>query len=145
MLDDLEATGKTVTIVETNGGNKNSTNPAKANKKADGTPGPGADSTLSYNPDKKGTGAQPWQKRPAAIGLAHELVHSTHAAKGERSDKSVVVPNDSKPDPADPSKIATMKEEEVRTVGIKPYDNEPYSENKIRDEWTPKQPERKWY
>ena len=66
-----------------------------------------------------------------------------YVADGDVSLKKV--PNDSKPDPSDPTKTATVIEEEARTAGIPPYDKEPYSENTVRDEWDPKQPQRQWY
>jgi len=49
------------------------------------------------------------------------------------------------PDPSDPTKKAKVIKEEARTVGFPPHDKEPYSENKIRDEWDPKQPQRPYY
>jgi len=77
------------------------------------------------------------------VGLAHELVHAQHAAEGSMD--MTKVPNDSKPDPSNPKKTAAEKAEEVRTAGIPPYDKEKYSENTIRREWKPKQPDRPWY
>jgi hypothetical protein len=54
--------------------------------------------------------------------LAHELIHATHYARGEAERDSTTVENDSKPDPADPTKHATEKKEEVATAGIPPND-----------------------
>jgi uncharacterized Zn-binding protein involved in type VI secretion len=143
MLEALEKSGKTVTIKPTTGGNGVTGLSSGAFKNVDGTKGTGSGSTVSYNPKKKKIGNKRWEKRPPAVGLAHELVHAVHAANGDISTKPVK--NDSKPDPSNPKAYATEKEEEVRTVGIAPYDKESYSENKIRSEWDPKQTDRKWY
>jgi type VI secretion system secreted protein VgrG len=142
MLAALKDSGKKVTIKETAGGNGCEGFSDDAIKK-DGKPGTGSDSTVLFNPERKSIGSEKWETRPPAIGLGHELVHATHAAKGEVDLQKV--DNDSKPDPADPKKTAKELAEEVRTAGVPPYDKEPYSENKLRDEWTPKQPVRGWY
>jgi len=143
MLDDFSKTGKTVTIVKTTGGNGVSGFSGDAKRNSDGTRGDGSDSTLKYNPDTTSIGSEEWETRPPEVGLAHEMVHATHVARGDISTDPVQ--NDNKPDPANPGSPATEIDEEVRTVGIPPYDNEPYSENTIRSEWDPPQPERKWY
>lgn len=143
MLDAIDASGKTVTIKETSGGNAVTGFNNNAMQKADGTKGSGSDSTVSYNPDRTSIGSEPWETRPPEVGLAHELVHATHAADGDINTQQVQ--NDSKPDPSDPTKFATEMNEEVRTVGISPYDKEPYSENKIRAEWETSLPQREWY
>lgn len=142
MLAALKDSGKTVTIKETGDGNGCNGFTDDAMTK-DGKPGAGSNSTVLFNPERKSIGSEPWETRPPAVGLGHELVHATHAAKGEVDLKKV--DNDSKPDPSDPKKTAQELAEEVRTAGVPPYDKEPYSENKLRDEWTPKQPARAWY
>ncbi|TCJ14778.1 hypothetical protein EZJ19_08970 [Parasulfuritortus cantonensis] len=80
---------------------------------------------------------------PAAVRRAHELVHAAHAANGTIDVKQE--DNDSRPDPADPKKMTQEKHGEVRRVGVPPYDKEPYSENRIREQWSPKQATRPWY
>jgi len=143
LLNDLHRSGKTITIVETAGGNGASYS-GNPNVDAHGHAGPGADTTVKYNPNKTSLGPGPaWKTRPPEIGLAHELIHAKHASSGERD--ASMVQNDHKPDPADPTKFAQVKKEEARTVGFPPYDNEPYSENSIRKEWDPPQPERPFY
>jgi hypothetical protein len=142
MLAALKDSGKTVTIKETGGGNACEGFTGAALMK-DGKPGTGSNSTVLFNPDRKTIGSEKWETRPPAIGLGHELAHATHAARGEVD--LAKVDNDSKPDPSDPKKMAKELAEEVRTAGVPPYDKEPYSENKLRDEWTPKQPARAWY
>jgi type VI secretion system secreted protein VgrG len=143
LLEAIEKSGKTITIKETAGGNEVTGLGAGAMRNADGTKGAGSDSTVGFNPNRESIGTEPWETRPPAVGLAHELVHAQHAATGDI--KTDQVENDSKPDPANPGGHATEMDEEVRTVGIPPYDGEPYSENKIRSEWDPPQTERKWY
>jgi uncharacterized Zn-binding protein involved in type VI secretion len=143
MLADLEKSGKTVTIKPTTGGNSVSGLSGGAFAGADGKPGKGSDSTVLFNPDRTKIGSEKWETRPPALGLAHELVHADHAANGTIDVKPVA--NDSKPDPADPKKSAQEKHEEVATVGIPPLDKGAFTENKMRAEWDPVQPERKWY
>lgn len=143
LLADLNGSGRTVTIKPASGGNQVTGLTSGAMVKADGTRGAGSDATVHYNPDVTKIGTEAWQDRPPAVGLAHELIHARHATEG--SVDVTMVNNDSRPDPADPAKIAQHFKEEVRTVGIEPYATEPYTENKIRSEWKPKQPERPWY
>jgi hypothetical protein len=75
--------------------------------------------------------------------LAHELVHAEQAGRGGM--KTGQDDNDGKVDPADPTKKAQTNKRELDAVGVPPYDQNPYNENKIRKEWPPPQPERKWY
>jgi len=143
ILADLADTGKTTTIVTTTGGNGIS-GTGHANRKSDGSKGNGSDTTVQFNPDRTKIGNQPWETRPPAVGLAHELIHGVHFQEGDRT--VTPVQNDSKPNPANPGQPSMKEEEEVRTTGIPPYDSsEPYSENSLREEWDPKQPERMWY
>jgi len=143
MLEDLAGTGKTTTIVPTTSGNGIS-GTGHANRRPNGDLGQGSDTTVSYDPVNGTLGNQPWQTRPPAIGLAHELIHAVHFQEGSRT--TTPVANDNKPNPANPGQQSMLEEEEVRTTGVPPYDtSEPYSENSIRDEWDPPQPERLWY
>ena len=126
MIKSIEDSGKKVTFKETSQGNSAQAKSSKAKRKADGSPGDGSSSTVKYNPTKTqiGDGSEPWMKRPPCVGLAHELVHVYHSANGT---------GDFPP-----------KSEDM-AVGVPPYDTEPVTENKIRDEWTPKQPQRPRY
>jgi type VI secretion system secreted protein VgrG len=142
LLDDLDKSGKTVTIKKTDKGNS-CARTADGLVRPDGTNGPGCDSTVNYNPDNKSLGPADWQTRPPAVGLAHELIHAQHNSEG--SNDPSLVDNDSKPDPKNPAATAQIKREEVRTAGIPPHDKGPYTENKIRAEWDPPQPQRPWY
>jgi hypothetical protein len=144
LLQSIDKNGKTVTIQETSQGNAcGYSNGAGRFQNADGTPGAGTDATVSYNPDRTSIGDEEWETRPPAIGLAHELVHADQAGKGVM--QSGNDNNDHKPDPTDPTKTAQEKKRELEAAGIPPYDTYPYNENKIREEWPPPQPERKWY
>ncbi len=57
-----------------------------------------------------------WANRPPAIGLGHELVHAWRVASGRVLFKY-------------------GWEEEAMTVGLPPFGNMPFSENRIRVEW----------
>jgi type VI secretion system secreted protein VgrG len=142
LLDALDKSGKTVMIEQTNGGNSTGGFTSEAKSK-DGDWGNGSDSTIKYNPDLKAISTNKWGTRPPAIGLAHELIHSKHAAEG--SVDTTKVDNDSKPDPADPKKTAKELDEEVRAVGLPPHEDEDITENNIRNEWDPPQSKREWY
>jgi hypothetical protein len=143
LLADIGKSGKIVTIKESGGGNACQGFTRDALVKSDGKPGAGSDSIVNFNPSRQKIGNEPWETRPPAVGLAHELVHASHAAHGTVDVK--LENNDSRVDPSDPKKFVQEKHEEVRTVGIPPYDKEPYSENSIRNEWNPKQTARPWY
>ncbi len=110
MLADIDKSGKTVTIKPTTGGNAVNGLSSGAFVGNDGKPGSGSDSTVLFNPDRTKIGAEEWENRPPAVGLAHELVHADHAANG--SVDMTRVPNDSKPDPLDPKKTAQELKED---------------------------------
>ncbi len=126
MLKAIESGGKAVVIKETSGGNGIDADSYDAERKADGTPGAGCNSTVHYNPTKTqiGDGSEGWMKRPPCIGLGHELVHAYHNSRGT---------ND----------FTQMGEQ--MAVGLDVYESETVSENKLRDEWKPKQPKRTQY
>lgn len=127
MLRSIEASGHRLTFVESTAGNSASpTDAAAAQRRGDGTPGAGSDSTVRYNPNRTrvGDGSEPWMTRPPCIGLSHELVHAYHSANGT---------NDFTPAGED------------MAVGVPPYDTNDVTENKIRHEWTPRQPARPHY
>lgn len=131
LLQSIDKNGKTVTIQETSGGNEvGYSNGAGRFQNADGTPGPGSDANISYNPSRTSTGTEDWETRPPAVGLAHELVHAEQAGKGiQKPGKDA---NDSRPDATDPTKNDEENKRELEAAGIPPYDTYPYNENKIR-------------
>lgn len=117
--------------------------PAGRFQSADGTPGAGTATTVSYNPDNTTIGSEPWETRPPGVGLAHELVHADQASNGVMM--TGTGDNDGLPDPSSPDGTAQANIRELQAAGIPPYDNNPYNENKIRSEWNPPQPQRQWY
>jgi type VI secretion system secreted protein VgrG len=146
LLNAIEANGKDITIEQTTRGNTCGYPPATAADrfvKPDGTPGGGTDAVVRFNPDNVTIGTEPWETRPPAIGLGHELVHAEHATRGgmKRGDAD----NDSRPDPANPGGFAQAPVRELEATGIPPHDEEPVNENKLREEWQPQQPARQWY
>ena len=129
LLASLDRSGKTVTIRQASGSQGNSATPAdQAKGQPDNKlkPGEGTDTTVRFNPDKAviGDGSKPWMTRPPAVGLAHELVHADHNARG--------------------TNLFDDTGEEM-AVGLYPYDTNDFTENKIRAEWKPKQPKRTEY
>ncbi|AKT38206.1 type VI secretion system tip protein TssI/VgrG [Chondromyces crocatus] len=144
LLDAIDGSGKAVTLKPTRLGNETSyTNAPDRFQNADGTPGAGTDVIVRYNPDKTTLGPEPWQNRPPALGLAHELVHAEQAAHGTMVQGSAN--NDSKPDPTSPDISAQEKIRELDAAGIPPHDTRPFNENRMRSEWSPPQPTRPWY
>ena len=148
LLDSIAGSGKHVTIQapsDPNAGNSCGSydNAAGRFSNPDGTPGDGSNSTVEYNPDRTKIGDEPWETRPPGVGLAHELIHADQAAHGTMTPGTTN--NDAKPDPSDPTQIDQVNTREAEAVGIPPNDNRDYTENKIRSEWDPPQPERQWY
>lgn len=80
------------------------------------TPGVGAVSCIRWDPVHYNT---PDGSRPPFIGLAHELIHCYHNLRGT---STLVRGEEGK------------KEDEMRVVGLRGYENEPISENLIRRE-----------
>jgi len=88
LLDAMAASGKTVTISATTAGNSTGyANNADSYERADGTPGPGSDTTVSYNTGEWNPygGTEAWMRRPPAIGLAHEMIHAWTGMTGTRA------------------------------------------------------------
>lgn len=144
LLFALNRSGRTVTIKRTNGGNACDGDTAGGVVNADGTPGTSINSTISFNPDRTSIGTtEDWMTRPPGVALGHELIHSEQMATGTFSTQQVN--NDSVADPANPGGTQQQNASEVQATGIPPYDGRPYTENKIRDEWNPRQPPRTHY
>lgn len=81
-------TGKNAWIQESFGGNRTVfDNLADASLQSDGSRGKGVNVRIDYNPGGKFThdGTKPWELRPPAIGLAHELVHAWTGMNGMRA------------------------------------------------------------
>ncbi len=144
MLDSIDASGKTLTVVPTKGGNATGyDSPGDRFYNADGSPGSGTNATVEYNPDNGSIGNEPWETRPPAIGMAHEFVHADQAMHGTMS--TGYTANDKRPDPLNPGAIAQEKTREVEAAGIPPNNTRSFDENKIRAEWDPPLPPREWY
>ena len=120
LMENLDGNPRKVTIVRTAEGNEcgNYPNPGGRFVNADGTPGAGTDSTVSYNPDRTqiGDGSEPWMNRPPEVGLGHELVHADDAANGRM----------------DTGATDGTNNRERQAVGLPPYENKNPSENGMR-------------
>ncbi|MBN1210728.1 MAG: alkaline phosphatase [Myxococcaceae bacterium] len=94
MLYALDNSGRTTTIVQTDEGNAaGPSNGDDADLRPDGTPGPGTDSTVWYNPSRTSLGGEDWMTRPPLVGLFHELVHAYNFNTGTWPNGEVVQPN----------------------------------------------------
>jgi hypothetical protein len=89
------------------------------------TPGPGSDCGIQFNhrKDKLSSGhkrllpqSELWENRPPGVALGHELIHAWRCMVGR-----VLFPYG--------------WEEEAMTVGLPPYSNMMYTENRFRIEW----------
>jgi Effector protein len=93
-----------------------------ASDSAASNPDEGTVSSIKWDPIHTKT---PDGARPPFIGLAHELVHAYHNLKGD----STLIADDR----FDGSEAAT-KNDEMRVVGLRGFEKEPISENRIRHE-----------
>ncbi|NVI96791.1 alkaline phosphatase [Myxococcus sp. AM009] len=83
LLARLDGSGRSTTIRETNRGNTaGATNFNDGYMSADGTPGPGTDSQVNYNPSRISIGGEEWMNRPPVVGLFHELIHASDFVTG---------------------------------------------------------------
>jgi hypothetical protein len=88
LVESIVRTGKTITLKESGGGNTTAyASNADSYERADGTPGPGSNTTVSYNTGEWNPygGTDAWMRRPPAIGLAHEMVHAWTGMNGTRA------------------------------------------------------------
>ena len=85
LVSNLVNSSKTVSVVETSGGNKTAFDGTKAKVKSDGTANIGSDARVKFNPDSTtgGVNENGNRTRPSEIGLGHELGHAETATKGE--------------------------------------------------------------
>ena len=153
LLQSINDSGKKVTIQHTKDKNKTLVNET-SERKPNGTPGTPGDAQIYYNPDREVThdGSEPWQTRPAAIGLGHELIHADHGTHG--TTYTGESQNDNMKDPKNPSLPLMEDNDELQTAGIPMPDGSPrtqlpgdsgVTENQIRKEWPTPQPPRPWY
>lgn len=133
-----EQHGKGVTIKMTEPGKGNTEN---ANNFSDGLydydndkPGPGTGSTVNFDPDRTKAGNKPWSERDPAVGLGHELIHSYHDGNGTTDGRKNAAGKRSLPYKGKDGKMHAAPGYEQQTVGLGEYENEPLTENNIRDE-----------
>jgi hypothetical protein len=92
--------------------------------------GLGSDTTIRYNPSfsysDKTTG---WRKYPPEIALAHELIHADDSAYGR----------------LDPDEVEGVRNYERQAVGLSPYEDKEFTENKFRAAWATPIPLRMQY
>ncbi len=146
LLESLAKSGKTVDIGYTIFGNAVGGYDAPAQRffQADGKAGAGTNSKIAYNPTRERIGTEaPWETRPAAIGLAHELIHAEQAAYGRMCTGRAI--NGVKGVEINGASAEEADVRELEAVGVPPHDGYQFTENKIRAEWNPPQIERKWY
>jgi hypothetical protein len=92
--------------------------------------GAGSDTTIKYDPGLSSIGSnEAWQSQPPAIWLAHELIHADDAAYGRM----------------DPEYRDGIRNYERQAIGLPPYDQKPFTENKVRAAWSEPQPMRPRY
>ncbi len=87
-------------------------------------PGKGTSSTVEFDPDYEPKNLDGTIKRPASIGLGHELIHATHNGSGTNLRDFQ--------DPTDPG--GTSNHEEAQTIGRGAYSADHPTDNTLRDE-----------
>src|SRR5262249_42261905 len=85
--------------------------------------GRGCDSEIEFNPNAEYPDEKWFKDMPPEIALAHELIHADLFGHGTY----------------DPNVVDGVRNGERQVIGLGSYGNLPFTENKIRDEWNPKQ------
>lgn len=84
--------------------------------------GKGSSTTVKYNPTFTYSGRMSaWKGCPPEIALAHELIHADDSAHGR----------------LDPDEVNGVRNYERQAVGLAPYQDKEFTENKFRDAWSP--------
>ena len=92
--------------------------------------GKGSNTTIKYNPALTcSCDDADWKKHPPEIALAHELIHADDAAHGR----------------LDPDDIHGVRNYERQAVGLPPYENKYFTENRFRTSWKAPLPPRTYY
>ena len=143
LLRSLNRSGRTVTILHDGGeGNFAQALPGPAGERRgflaeDGSPGAPADVVVGVDPERTKLPARPgtevaraaWANppnRPADVGLFHELVHADDFTQGRA---------DPRPGANAGARAGTsVPRAELRAVGLHPFEDGAYSENKYRAE-----------
>jgi len=118
LLESLDSSGKKLTINQGSPPQTSYDAPADRFKKADGSAGPGSNATITItgNGETLEDGSEPWMTTPSEVVLGHEMVHAEQAQRGQIT----------------PGETAGVRNRETEAVGLPPYQNNPYTENKIR-------------
>ena len=131
LLQSLDAAPHTTTIKPSRDGTNSevpANEPAGYVNPVTGQPGAGSDTTVYFNPDREKLNGRPDQTRDPAIGLGHELIHANHDTHGTNVQAS------SNYTGADGNTYNAPGYEQ-QAVGLGPYANDPYTENKLRQEF----------
>jgi hypothetical protein len=92
--------------------------------------GAGSSTQIHFNPSYLRIGTtENWQTAPAALWLAHELIHADDAAWGRM----------------EPTIIDCLHNYERQAIGLLPYELKEFTENRFRANWSPLQPIRTSY
>jgi Effector protein len=92
--------------------------------------GKGSDTTINYNQNLSCIGySEAWQRQPPTIWLGHELIHADDSAYGRM----------------DPEIKDGIRNYERQAIGLPPYEEKEFTENKLRAEWHDPQPLRPRY
>lgn len=92
--------------------------------------GAGSNTTIKYNHQMMvSAAAEAWRQHPPEIGLAHELIHADDAAYGR----------------LDPEEIDGIRNYERQAIGLSPYEQKEFTENKFRAQWPGRLPDRTTY
>ncbi|HQR33920.1 MAG TPA: M91 family zinc metallopeptidase [Blastocatellia bacterium] len=92
--------------------------------------GKGSNTTIRYNPAFTFSGRNAtWKNLPPEIALAHELIHADDSAYGR----------------LDPEEIDGVRNYERQAVGLAPFEEKIFTENKFRSAWFPPIPLRTRY
>ncbi len=90
----------------------------------------GCGTRIQFNPGYVRIGLEEgWQTAPAALWLAHELIHADDAAWGRM----------------DPSRVDGLLNYERQAIGLPPYEQKEFTENRFRQHWHPILPARTRY
>lgn len=92
--------------------------------------GRGSNTTIKYNPVLTCSNASvDWRKHPPELALAHELIHADDSAHGR----------------LDPDELLGVRNYERQAVGLPPYEEKYFTENRFRASWKPALPPRTYY
>jgi hypothetical protein len=137
VVEGIERSGHNVNIVETAGGNNAVADSwADSVPRADGSPGPGSDSTVNFNADRReiGDGSESWTNRDPAVGLGHELIHSYHAANGTLDGRGLTDGGGNVQYTDANGDTRSTLGAELQAVGFSEYEDHPLTENNLRQD-----------